>query len=77
VIERKLCPDCGGNLGKGATKCRCGWKAVEDVSAPESKPVPTCEVMADCPYPARLVVNGKRTCVVHHDEALRPAAEPV
>lgn len=20
------CPDCGGNLGRDAEKCRCGWK---------------------------------------------------
>ena len=20
------CPDCGGNLGRNAEKCRCGWK---------------------------------------------------
>lgn len=23
----KACPDCGGNLGRDAAKCRCGWKA--------------------------------------------------
>ena len=30
MLERKLCPDCGGDLGKSATKCRCGWKAQSD-----------------------------------------------
>jgi len=35
VIARKLCPDCGGDLGKSATKCRCGWKAQSD-GAPTS-----------------------------------------
>lgn len=30
MIARKLCPDCGGDLGKSATKCRCGWKAQSD-----------------------------------------------
>lgn len=26
-VERKNCLECGSPLGRGAIKCRCGWKA--------------------------------------------------
>jgi len=25
-VSLKNCPDCGSDLGRNATKCRCGWK---------------------------------------------------
>jgi hypothetical protein len=31
------CPDCGSSLGRGASKCRCGWKAsAAYLSAPKA-----------------------------------------
>ena len=37
MLDRKLCPDCGSSLGKGAYKCRCGWKAAEGAYNPTTR----------------------------------------
>jgi hypothetical protein len=31
MISRKACPECGGDLGRQAIKCRCGWKASSEL----------------------------------------------
>lgn len=64
------CPKCQRRLKVEATSCICGWGT--SFAQPEQKALPKCEVVPGCIYPARLMVNGKKTCVVHYDEALRP-----
>ena len=71
------CPDCGGNLGKSASKCRCGWKsaaASQTSAASEGKYTP-CAWNPACRYPGRLWVRwlqpNERICVIHYTDALQ------
>lgn len=66
------CPDCGGNLGRSATKCRCGWKApvVLQAHAAAEKKMTPCAADPSCRYPGLMWVSGlnpnQRICVVHY-----------
>lgn len=78
MSDETKCPECATTLPFRASSCPCGWKAdlagalrsATEAAVHERR---RCEMRPDCPYPARDIVNGKRTCVVHYDEALRPA----
>lgn len=74
-MERKLCPDCGSSLGKGAYKCRCGWKTSEGSYS--------TAVRVDCAFDAcmtpALVRVRTRTgwanlCVKHYETQHQAAA---
>lgn len=66
------CPDCGGNLGKNATKCRCGWKAPGAVQAEVAaeKRITPCAADPACRYPGLMWVRSlrpdQRICVIHY-----------
>jgi hypothetical protein len=48
----KACPDCGGDLGRSADKCRCGWRATSYFP----------KLISPCAYegcPARAVLREK------------------
>ena len=73
-MNRIACPDCGGDLGKSATKCRCGWKSLQ-TALQESRPNFTpCAGNAGCRYPGRLWVrtlsSNERLCINHYYLAL-------
>lgn len=73
-MSRIACPDCGGDLGPKATKCRCGWKSVQ-TALQESRPNFTaCAGNADCRFPGRLWVRtlavNERLCINHYYRAL-------
>jgi hypothetical protein len=72
MAERKFCPDCGGDLGKSATKCRCGW--VASIYTSTSAGHRQCAHDPKCQYPGRMKVDGKPglVCVTCYDAALRP-----
>jgi hypothetical protein len=68
-MSLKNCPDCGGDLGRAASKCRCGW------IAPGAKPFngqagTPCAADPNCKYFGRLWVrtlpHDKRLCVDHY-----------
>lgn len=50
------CPDCGANVGKGASKCRCGWQAVGQAAA--ARPVTMCA----CGERATIRIGDKDSC---------------
>ena len=66
------CPDCGGKLGTGAMKCRCGWgKPMLPTSAPNVDPGHIqCADDSSCRKPGRMWVEGMeakaRVCVEHY-----------
>ena len=75
MITRKSCPECGGYLGRQATKCRCGWKA----SAELPKLTVPCAYSA-CPSRAilreRLQTGWANLCEKHWvEEATKMANE--
>lgn len=70
------CPDCGGSLGRAATKCRCGWKsiaAVQSQAAAVSRYKP-CAADPACMFPGlmrmRTLMPDQRLCVVHYCRAI-------
>lgn len=71
-MSLSACPDCGGNLGKSATKCRCGWKSAAAVQAEVSGQRGVCPCAADpaCKLRGLLWVRSipedQRLCVVHY-----------
>lgn len=66
MIDRKNCPDCGSSLGKGAYKCRCGWKATEQ--GPALQHIACC--YADCGISAlvrvRTSTGWANVCLEHY-----------
>ena len=66
------CPDCGGSLGKSASKCRCGWTA--PWAKVEGAPAYTPCASSGCRYPGRLwlrtLAPNERVCVNHYYSAL-------
>ena len=73
-MSRIACPDCGGDLGPRASKCRCGWKAaVEQAKDANPGHVP-CTGNPGCRYPGRIwtrhLQSNERICVTHYYRAL-------
>jgi hypothetical protein len=73
-MSLKNCPDCGGDLGRGAVKCRCGWVAAGVPKGPTEKPAVPCAADPGCRYAGRLWVrsigHNERLCVDHYYAAL-------
>lgn len=47
---KNVCGDCGGKLGRDATRCRCGWVApssLHDALRQAAPSGPPCEVRAE------------------------------
>ena len=67
-MSLSACPDCGGNLGKNAMKCRCGWATAAAQS--ESAGGTPCAADPTCRYFGRLWTRNylphQRICVDHY-----------
>jgi hypothetical protein len=67
-MSLKNCPDCGGDLGRSATKCRCGWLA-PSAGVVRQGGTP-CAADPNCKYFGRLWVrtleHHQRLCVDHY-----------
>lgn len=67
-MSLSACPDCGGNLGRDAQKCRCGWKS--GAAQSESNGGTPCAADPACRYFGRLwnrnLLPHQRICVDHH-----------
>lgn len=66
--EQTTCPDCSAPLGKGALKCRCGWRASFDAQA---EPTTRCEIDGcGAAFLGCIEIDGKRTpaCEKHYTE---------
>ena len=69
-MNLKACPDCGGDLGKGASKCRCGWKTSGFQQTVNGRPSIPCAADPTCRFPGRLwhsqLQHHERICVDHY-----------
>lgn len=82
-MSLSACPDCGGNLGKNALKCRCGWMS-GSAQVASSGGIP-CAADPGCKYFGRLwtrnLEHHQRICVDHYYIAIQLdgslAGEPV
>ena len=68
-MSLKNCPDCGGDLGRGAVKCRCGW-TVPGTSGPAKTGEIPCAADKSCRYSGRMwlrtLAPTERVCVNHY-----------
>ena len=73
-MKLKNCPDCAGELGKGAMKCRCGWKASSPQEAVNGRPSCPCVADPSCRFPGLMWIRtlnpDQRICVEHYYEAI-------
>jgi hypothetical protein len=69
-MSLKNCPDCGGDLGRSATKCRCGWLAPGSHKSFSGQAGTPCAADPNCKYFGRLWVrtieHNQRLCVDHY-----------
>ena len=65
-MSPKNCPDCGAVLGKGAYKCRCGWKSASQ--EPPARRIDCCYI--GCIEPALVRVptatGWGNVCLIHY-----------
>jgi hypothetical protein len=73
-MSLKNCPDCGGDLGRGAVKCRCGWCVPGTTKSPSERPAVPCAADPSCRYGGRLWIrsigHNERLCVDHYYKAV-------
>jgi hypothetical protein len=73
-MSLSACPDCGANLGRNASKCRCGWCAPGTPQGPTEKPRVPCAADPACRYEGRIwhrkLTPRERVCVDHYSIAI-------
>jgi hypothetical protein len=78
-MSLKNCPDCGGNLGTSATKCRCGWTAPGASTRSGERANVPCAAHPGCRFAGMLWVPSlqpnERLCVNHYYAVLESHPE--